>query len=413
MTTNKFGRSIDIQSILSKLKFTTTGIPGELHIPGHSFTGPGTNLELRLNPDDTPKEWSKPIDRDDEIAYQHDLAYREAGDDLSKKHKADRIMLQQLNAIVNPTIRERVDRVLIKAAIGTKLKLGIGLENEEKDFKSKLINYRNKLANELHKPYRKPPILLKVKVFGKDDIWSCDLVEMPVEHLGRGGKYKYILTVIDLYTRYSWAIPLRDKTGNNVKEAFEKIFKDSGRIPRKLWCDRGLEFYNKVMNTFLKENNITIYSTNNDGKAVVVERLNRTLKQMMWKRFTVQGNQKWFKILSELVNEYNNKMHRMIKTTPKYASENPDKIKDIINKNNYENENKIKKKKYKFSIGNRVRIYKYQYTFTKGFLSKWTHEIFKISEILPTVPVTYRIKALDGEAIQGRFYDNELQKTEF
>ena len=172
-------------------------------------------------------------------------------------------MLQQLNAITDPTIRERLDRLLIKAAIGTKLKLGIGVNSEQ-------------LADELHKPYRKPPMLLKVKVFGKDEIWSCDLVEMPHEYLGRGGKYKYILTVIDLYTRYAWSIALRDKTGNTVKEAFEKIFKESSRKPAKLWCDRGKEFYNGVMKKFLKDNNIVIYSTYNDGKAVVVERFNRT-----------------------------------------------------------------------------------------------------------------------------------------
>jgi ABC-type transport system substrate-binding protein len=127
----------------------------------------------------------------------------------------------------------------------------------------------------------------------------------------------------------------------------------------------------------------------------------------------VQGNQKWFSILQELVNQYNNKVHRMIKTTPKYASDNPDKIKKLTNENNYENDRRIKKKKNGFSIGNRVRIYKYQYTFTKGFVSKWTDEIFKISEILDTAPVTYRIKDLDGEEIEGRFYENELQKSEF
>jgi transcription antitermination factor NusG len=103
----------------------------------------------------------------------------------------------------------------------------------------------------------------------------------------------------------------------------------------------------------------------------------------------------------------------MIKTTPTIASNNPDKIKDLINRNNYENENKIKKKSPKFSVGDHVRIYKYQYIFTKGFVSKWSNEIFKISEIVSSVPVTYRIKDLEGEEIEGRFYENELQRSEF
>ena len=80
------GGKLDLQSLLSKLPFSTTGIPGELHLKlhgmnAHSFTGPGTRLEQRLNADDSPKDFSKPINRVDEIAYQHDLAYRDAGDD--------------------------------------------------------------------------------------------------------------------------------------------------------------------------------------------------------------------------------------------------------------------------------------------------------------------------------------------
>ena len=118
----------DIQKLLSKLPFTTTGIPGELHLPfpTHNFVGPGTNLNIRLNPDDTPKEWSKPIDKDDEIAYQYDLAYREAGDDINKKHESDKIMLYQLDSITDPTIKERLHRSLIKTALKTKLFLGVG-----------------------------------------------------------------------------------------------------------------------------------------------------------------------------------------------------------------------------------------------------------------------------------------------
>ena len=132
---------------------------------------------------------------------------------------------------------------------------------------------------------------------------------MPIENLGRSGKFKYILTVIDLYTRYAWAIPLKTKTSLEVKEAFEKIFKESNRRPKKLWIDRGGEF------NLMKKQNIEVYSTENQGKAVMVERLNRSLKEIMWKRFTVQGNQKWVKLLPEVVEIYNNRIHSSIKTT--------------------------------------------------------------------------------------------------
>ena len=100
--------------------------------------------------------------------------------------------------------------------------------------------------------------------------------------------YKYILTVIDIWSKYGWAIPLKTKAGETVKKAFESIINDSNRAPRYLWTDHGLEFYNKIFENYLKINNITLYSTENEGKAVVIERCNQTLKNKMEKQFTIQ-----------------------------------------------------------------------------------------------------------------------------
>ena len=96
---------------------------------------------------------------------------------------------------------------------------------------------------------------------------------MPKENQGRNGIYKYIITILDLYTRYAWAIPLKDKTGITITNVFQKIFKEYNRKPTKLWVDRGTEYYNKVFKNFLLENNITLYSTNNESKANMCERL--------------------------------------------------------------------------------------------------------------------------------------------
>jgi hypothetical protein len=236
-------RGSDIQSFLSNLPgLPWAKYPGEKHIPQYQYCGPSTRLDIRLDNNDKPKSGEEPINRVDETCYQHDLAYREADNDLTKKHEADRIMLEQLNSITNPTIKERLSRLLIKGAIGTKLKLGVGIDidNDKKEA----------LANELHHEYRKPPIYLKVKVFSKDEIWSADLVEMPKENLGRSGTYKYMLTVIDLYTKYGWAIPLKTKTAQETKVAFETIFKQSNRKPTKLWTDAGKEFFNNTLKEF-------------------------------------------------------------------------------------------------------------------------------------------------------------------
>ena len=221
--------------------------------------------------------------------------------------------------------------------------------------------------------------------------------------------YKYALTAIDLYTRFAWVIPLKRKTGSQVKEAFEKIFKESGRRPTKLWCDKGREFYNKDVKPLFD----LVYSTENEGKSVFVERFNRTLKRMLYKKFTEQGNQKWLGILQDVVNQYNNKVHRSINETPYNASKNPDLIKEKISEHNYKNEMdpKLSKNKPKFKVGDRVRIFKWKDRFEKGFKGYWTSEIFVVDEILKTTPITYKIKDLDNEEITGKFYESELQKT--
>ena len=182
----------------------------------------------------------------------------------------------------------------------------------------------------LGKYFPKPEHLLKVKVFDKDDVWSADLVEL----CGEQPQFKYILTVIDLYTEYAWAVPLPNKKGQTVAEAFKRIMNESGRKPNKVWVDKGKEFYNH----YVKALPFEIYSALNDGKAVVVERFNCTLKQMMFKKFTSQGHKKWLKILPKIIDKYNNKVHSAIKTTPMKASENPASIRGIVLKNNFEND---------------------------------------------------------------------------
>jgi L-rhamnose mutarotase len=240
---------------------------------------------------------------------------------------------------------------------------------------------------------------------------------MPKENMGRSGKYKYILTVMDCFTRYAWAVPLRDKTGSTTKDALENIIKLSKRKPEKLWTDRGKEFYAKTMLSFLNQHNIEIYSTNNEAKAFMIERFNRTIEEKLWKIFSIQGNQKWVKILPDVINNYNNKKHSTIRLSPKEASDHPEKVAAINSLNSYKNEDQdfqSEKKKYpKFKVGDRVIVYKYKHKFEKGYTEKWTREVFVVSKVIPSSPFTYRVKDLKGEEIEGRWYQSQLQKTRF
>jgi len=164
------------------------------------------------------------------------------------------------------------------------------------------------LVTELHRPARRRYNRRKVIVKGVNDLWQGDLVEMiPYEAQNRG--YKYVLTVINCMSKYAWAVPVKNKTGKAVTEAFEKVLKSAPSPPENLQTDLGTEFYNGRFKALMKRYGINHYSTNSETKASIVERLNRTLKGLTWKRFTRQGSYEWVKILPEIVAAYNNRVH--------------------------------------------------------------------------------------------------------
>ena len=121
--------------------------------------------------------------------------------------------------------------------------------------------------------------------------------------------------VLDLFSKYCWIVPLMDKKGETVTEAFKTIFKE-GRKPQYLWTDKGKEYYNKNMKELLEKNGIAQYSTENEEKSSVCERWNRTIKTKMWKQFTVQGNSQYLDILPKILSQCNNAKDSSIKMTP-------------------------------------------------------------------------------------------------
>ena len=167
---------------------------------------------------------------------------------------------------------------------------------------------RKQLAIEIHKPIRHKFPRRRVIVSHIDHVWASDLVEMPPE---RG--YKFILTIVDVFSKFAWAIPLKSKTGQEMTETFERVFKESGRIPKKIWSDKGREYYNKTFRSLLDRHGIELYSTESELKCSVAKRFNRTLKDLMYRKFTELDSNKWVKLVPELVNEYNHRVHRTIK----------------------------------------------------------------------------------------------------
>ena len=239
-------------------------------------------------------------------------------------------------------------------------------------------------------------------------MWGCDLVEMQEWNYQNKG-FRYMLNIIDVFSKYAWSIPLKDKKGTTVAQSFKYIVKQSGRIPKHIWVDKGKEFYNKNMNDWLQENNIIRYSTFGEHKSAVVERFNRTLKEMMWKRFTAENTRKWIDMSDKLLHEYNNRLHSTIGMTPVKASLKENEmtvLQNIINKIKVASRTKAK-----FKVGDKVRMSRTKALFEKGYLPNWSEEIYIIEKVQKTNPVTYKIKDLLGEVIEGSFYSEELQKT--
>ena len=294
----------------------------------------------------------------------------------------------------------------IMYAIKTKRKLGLGVSKNGKSRRVKKTG-KKKLADELHTPIKRKFTRRRSIANHIDVIWAADLVEM--QQLSRWNKgYKYRLMVIHVFSKYSWIIPLKDKKGESVTIAFKSIFKE-GRKPQYLWVDKGKEFYNKHLKDLLEKNRILMYSTENEEKSSVVERWNRTIKFKMWKQFTVQGNTMYLDMLPKLVKQYNNTKHSSIKMSPIEAS---DKRNEGTVYFNLYGDIETLKRKPKFKVGDKVRISKYKRNVSdKGYTPNWTEEVFTIDKIQYTNPITYKIKDLRGEDIQGSFYEPELLKA--
>ena len=213
---------------------------------------------------------------------------------------------------------------------------------------------------------------------------------------------KYLACAIDLFSKYAWVIPIKDKKGTSIVNVFKKILRDStelhsNRKPNKIRVDQGSEFYNKSFKDFLKINNIKMYSSYNEGKSVVAERFTKTLKKKIFKHMTAISKNIYFDVLDDIVDKYNNTVHKTIKMKPIEVTD--DSYAEY-------NENLSNKKNPKFKVGDNVRISKYKNIFGKGFTPNLSEEVFIINKIKNTVT-----NDLNGEKIAGSFYEKELQKT--
>ena len=333
----------------------------------------------------------------DKACFQHDSAYADHKD-LIKRTEADKVLRDKAYDIASNPEYDGYQRGLASMVYKFFDKKSTA-EPSSLERVSSGIASSSILADELHKPAIKKFNKRKVYSQFKDNIWGVNLADM--QSLSRKNKgIKYLLCAIDLYSKYAFVIPLKDKKGISIINAFNKIIKQSNRKPNKIWVDQGGDFYNNAFKKWLSDNDIIMYSTYNEGKSVVAERFIRTPKNKLYKHMTATGKNAYY-VLDHVVNKYNNTKHSPIKMKPIDVKDNNKRV--YIDEQN--------EKDSRFKVGDRVRISKFKNIFAKGYTPNWSTQIFIIDKINDTVPYTYNIKDLNGEEIIGSFYDRELQKS--
>ena len=393
-----------MNNTLNKLLLAGDKFMPEIHLRQPQFTysacRPFTKHEQRIQKfketGDTNYVYKNELDK---ACFVHDAAYSDSKD-LTKRTVADKILKNKAFDIAKDPKYDGYQRGLAfmvykffdsKVASPDKKSIGSG---------AKLTSQIEQLAEELHKPIIRKFKKRKVYSAFKDNIWGADLADMQLLSKYNKG-IRFLLGAIDIFSKYAWVVPLRDKKGISIAKAFQIILKQSNRKSNKIWVDKGSEFYNAFFKKWLRDNDIVMYSTHNEGKSVVAERFIRTLKSKIYKYMTSISKNVYIDKLDDIADEYNNTYYTTIKMKP-------DDVKD----NTYINADKeINNKDPKFKVGDHVRISKYKNIFAKGYMPNWSEEVIDIKKVKNTVPRTYVINDLNGEEIPGTFYEKELQKT--
>lgn len=246
------------------------------------------------------------------------------------------------------------------------------------------------------------------------ELYEADLAIFPDEYAKHNDGFKYILVVIDCFSKFMFVEPLKRRTTEAIIVAFKKILDRTGVKCDRLQSDHGGEFDSHKFRALMKENGIIFNTTSNpDTKASIVERSLRTIKGKIYKYLTYANTFRYIDVLNDIVSAYNNTYHSTIKMKP---SEVNDKNILQVYRNIRESQlkrlkNNVKKKKPKFTCGDYVRITKSKHIFEKSFTCNFTEEVFRIKSVATRTPTVYYLEDLGGEEITGTFYEPELQKV--
>lgn len=243
-----------------------------------------------------------------------------------------------------------------------------------------------------------------------DDLWEMDLIDMQKFSRNNNG-HKYILAVIDCFSKYAWCVPIKRKTPDEIIRGFNVIFSATNRRPMKIQSDKGREFVNKSVKSYFMQNDIIFFTTRDPTtKAAICERFIRSIKGIIYKYFTHISSNRYVDVLGSLLFLYNNRVHSTIGMNPNDVNEN-----NILNVWQYMRNKREKatvRRAAKLHVGDIVRVCNPKIVFEKGYKPKWSTERFTVVKVHLRIPVVYNIKDETGNIINGNFYEEELQKIE-
>ena len=234
-----------------------------------------------------------------------------------------------------------------------------------------------------------------------DEIWSIDLADMIDYKISNNKGYRYIFIIIDNFSKYLWAIPLKNKYSQTITNEFSNILTTSKRKPLKIESDRGTEFYNNIFQNLLKSKNIHHYSRFTDKGPSIAERVIRTIRNLLKKPVFEKGNADWLSELPSVIKQYNNTIHNSIKLTPLQASKKSNERKVY---SNLQDDREIQKPK--FSLGDLIRTADVKRVFSKGDSTNWSYKLYTITEVIHDTIPSYRINYLPE-----RYNENLLLPT--
>jgi len=289
-----------------------------------------------------------------------------------------------------------------------------GLNAFQRETKHNIKDTKSWLSSQdaytLHKPIRRKFKRRATYAFGVDHLWQADLADFSSLSRYNDG-YRFVLVVIDVFSKFCWLRKLKDKSSLSIRDAFHDILLNSLRKPVYVQSDLGKEFVNSIFQEFLKRNGIRFYTSRNyDIKCSVVERLIRTLKGKLYRYMTYTNASRYVDVLQDIAKSYNSSFHSTIKRSPESVGIHCE-TKLLQQMYPKKRKTKLVIKSHELNVGDIVRLSQNLRRFQKGYRSGWTKETFIISTKLPTTPITYKVKDINGESIEGAFYSQELQKV--